>query len=89
MLKRAEKWQDFKYMSQSYLSKLLGYSSPQTISNIERGLMTIPVEKIREYSEALDIPTEDILEAVVDDFRNNLYEKLKKDDMKKTKEEMH
>lgn len=65
----------FKKLSQSDLSKELGFKNAQFISNIERGVCSIPIAKISKLSEALDVHHEVIREAIVQDFALKVYGK--------------
>lgn len=48
-------------LSQGYVSKQLGYSSPQFLSNFERGLCMLPLPKLKK---ALDLYKEDGTELI-------------------------
>lgn len=43
-------------LTQKELAKGLGYSSPQFVSNWERGVSNLPVGKIKQASKLLRIP---------------------------------
>lgn len=58
--------------SQLDLAKKLGYKNGQFISNVERGICTIPFEKIANMSEVLAIPPVYIIEAMGEDFKRNV-----------------
>jgi transcriptional regulator with XRE-family HTH domain len=47
-------------LSQADVAKKLGYSSPQFISNWERGLSDPPVETLRKISDIYNIPLNEI-----------------------------
>lgn len=53
--------------SQEVLSTILGYTNGQFVSNIERGLCSVPTKKAQELCEVLDICPEDLIEAVLAD----------------------
>ena len=61
-----------KRMTQGELSKALGYKNSQFISNVERGLCSIPMRKIDVTAEALGIMPSKIKDAMVTDFKNTL-----------------
>ena len=42
-------------LSQWDLAQTLGYSSPQFVSNIERGISTVPKTKIRTFAARLNV----------------------------------
>lgn len=70
-VKRAE---HEKRYSQNDLSKLLGMKNGQFISNIERGLCSIPIKQITLVSKVLGIERSEVVETMVLDYRNNLQE---------------
>lgn len=64
-----------KKLSQCDLSNAIGFKNAQFISNIERGVCSIPIAKISKLSEALDVHHEVIREAIVQDFAFKVYGK--------------
>lgn len=56
-------------LTQKFLSEKLKLSSPQCISNIERGVAPIPSKHVRKLSKLLDVPPADFFEAYVKDER--------------------
>lgn len=58
--------------SQSDLSKELGYKNGQFISNVERGLCSIPLKMLTKVCEVLDISHEDMKEALMADYEKTL-----------------
>lgn len=61
-----------KRYSQSELSRLLGYKNGQFISNVERGLCSVPKKKLKKLAEILDIDKEVLFTAVLNDDRKTL-----------------
>jgi transcriptional regulator with XRE-family HTH domain len=61
-----------KGISQTQLSKELGYKNGQFISNVERGLCSIPFEKIPTLSKILDVPADKVKEAILSDYSTNI-----------------
>lgn len=59
-------------LSQTDLSKVLNYKNGQYISNVERGLCSLPARTLHKLSAALRVSTEDLVEKMVLDFRENL-----------------
>ncbi len=57
-----------KRYSQSDLSSLLGYKNGQFISNVERGLCSIPLKMLSKVSTILEIQENDLKSALVRDF---------------------
>lgn len=56
-------------MTQGELSKILGYSNPQFISNWERGLSSPPPKIMAKLVDALDINENTILKIIMDEQR--------------------
>lgn len=61
-----------KGYSQSELSHLLGYKNGQFISNVERALCNIPLKMLGKVSEVLDIPSDDLKQAILKDHDKTL-----------------
>ena len=59
-------------LSQSELSHRLGYKNGQFISNVERGLCSIPLKGLGKLSEVLGIDQEKIKEALLKDFQSTV-----------------
>ncbi len=57
-----------KKYSQAELSKLLGYKNGQFISNIERGLCSIPLKNLNQVINILSVPKQELYTAVMQDF---------------------
>ncbi len=55
-------------MSQGDLSKKLGFSNPQFVSNIERSQSTLPPKRMRKFVKATGASLEDFVMAKVFDF---------------------
>lgn len=58
--------------SQSELSHALGYRNGQFISNVERGLCSIPLKGIGNVAEILDINVEEVKAAILKDYEATL-----------------
>ena len=56
-----------KQYSQSELSRLLGYKSGQFISNVERGLCSIPPKVLTKVSQVLNIHPKELKQAILKD----------------------
>lgn len=67
-----------KRMSQADLSILLGYKNGQFISNVERGLCSIPPKIIIRVSEVLEIEPEELKTAILKDYDESLSKFIKK-----------
>lgn len=61
-----------KAYSQSELSELLGYKNGQFISNVERGLCSIPLKMMKKISEVLEVPPEELKGAILKDHEDTL-----------------
>lgn len=51
-------------LSQSYVSEKLGLSSSQFISNIERGIATVPLSTLRKLVRLYSLKTDDVMVVV-------------------------
>lgn len=61
-----------KGYSQSEVSSLLGYRNGQFISNVERGLCSIPMKRMVDLGQILDISKEEIRLAYMKDCEATL-----------------
>lgn len=59
-------------ISQVRLSQELGYKNGQFISNVERGLCSIPLKKVQRVSQALKVPMKVFTEALVSDYKEHI-----------------
>lgn len=57
-----------KNYSQVELSSLLGYKNGQFISNVERGLCSIPLKMLSKVSQILDIPRDTLSSTLLKDY---------------------
>lgn len=64
-------------ISQGDLARSVGFKNGQYISNIERALCGIPVNKIKKISEPLKISEDLIIEAMLLDLGEYLTESLR------------
>lgn len=63
---------DAKGISQTQLSKELGYKNGQFVSNIERGICSIPFEKIPTLSALLGLDPVSVKEAILKDYSTTI-----------------
>ena len=63
-------------MSQSDLARALGFKNGQFISNVERGLCSMPPCKINELSRLIQTPRNEIIDAIVNDHRTTIMRSL-------------
>ncbi len=61
--KMIKKYRKKMGVTQSYLSKRLGFAEPQFVSNWEREMAIIPKAHLLDVSSLLDIPEEDFIKA--------------------------
>ena len=61
-----------KKYSQSELSMTLGYKNGQFISNVERGLCSIPLKMLAKVCVVLDINYDDIKKELLKDFEETI-----------------
>lgn len=64
-------------VSQEFLAKNIEYKNGQFVSNIERGLCSIPEDRIKPMSKILGIHEDILIGAMIEDFRFNIKESLK------------
>lgn len=66
-----------KNLSQGHLAKKLGLTSPQFISNMERGLCGCPVPMAKKLIKLLNIEEKVLKKAIVDDIVEHLNKEWK------------
>lgn len=64
-------------MSQLDVARELGYSSPQFVSNWERGLVSPPLETITTLISLYKIPAGEVVERIMDETRSYLESQLR------------
>ncbi|MCB0391408.1 MAG: helix-turn-helix domain-containing protein [Bdellovibrionales bacterium] len=52
-------------LQQKDVAKALGYTSPQFISNMERGLSLPPLKKIKKLIKLYELPPEEVLKIIM------------------------
>lgn len=72
-------------LSQLDVARVLGYSSPQFVSNWERGLVSPPLETIGVLIDLYKVPANEVIDRIVDETRDYLEANLKTSRRKKTK----
>jgi len=60
-------------LGQEELSQLLGYKNGQFISNVEREKCSVPLKTLSKLINVLEIPKDELIEAVVKDYRETVY----------------
>lgn len=63
-------------LTQSEVAKKLGYSSPQFVSNWERGLANPPVFVLRDLTKMYKVPVDQMFDLIVEDFKQELQREL-------------
>lgn len=66
-----------KGMTQSDLSKILGYETSQFVSLFERGLSKAPIEVLGRLVVVLGLPENDFKELIFKDFQDEVNARLK------------
>lgn len=61
-----------KGITQMSLAKDLGYSSPQFVSNWERGMCSPAFDTLPQVCKILGIPKKEIIEIIIDETRSEL-----------------
>ncbi len=60
-------------LTQSEVARKLGYSSPQFVSNWERGLANPPVFVLRDLTKMYKVPADQMFELLVEDVKADLH----------------
>ncbi len=60
-------------LSQCELNLTVKSNNGQFISNIERGLCSLPAKSVAKIAETLDVPADKIIKAMVKDYNLNVY----------------
>lgn len=63
-------------LSQLDVARVLGYSSPQFVSNWERGLVSPPLETIAVLIDLYKIPSREVIDRIVEETRDYLESSL-------------
>jgi len=69
-----------KGYSQTQLSKTLGYKNGQFISNVERGLCSIPLKGLNKFTQTLNISIGELKYAMLKDYEETLDSYLREHD---------
>lgn len=67
-----KQYRENKKLSQIYVAKSLGYDSGQFISNIERGMCRMPLDKCKKYLSLIDYPYDRYKMLLMDEFDRKL-----------------
>jgi hypothetical protein len=59
-------------ISQTQLSEVIGYRNGQFISNVERGLCSVPLKKLSLICDVLNVPKKVIAEALIKDYQDDI-----------------
>lgn len=65
-----------KKMTQTQLTKKIGYKNAQFISNFENGLTPVPASTLKKIAKVLSIKREDVREALHHDFDKFIMKEL-------------
>lgn len=66
-----------KGLSQRDVSERLGYTSPQFISNFERGLCLLPLKKLRVLADLYEMDRQEVADLLLEAQRSIIYSELK------------
>ena len=64
-------------LSQGAVATKLGYSSPQFISNFERGLCAPPLNKLKTIIDLYDLNSEEVIKIVLGEHEKHIRKALK------------
>ena len=56
-------------ITQSDLARYLGYTTSQLISNFERGLCSLPIDRFSDIAKCLKLNINDLIEEYIEDER--------------------
>lgn len=59
-------------LTQDRLSRGIGYKNGQFISNVERGKCSLPIKCIPKLCETLEVSTDEVIKALLDDYKMRL-----------------
>jgi transcriptional regulator with XRE-family HTH domain len=59
-------------LTQSDVAQKLGYTSPQFISNIERGLCSAPVKHLKDFAKMYNLDTEELIQLLLTEHESIL-----------------
>lgn len=59
-------------LTQSDVAQKLGYTSPQFISNIERGLCSAPVKHLKDFAKMYNLDTEELIRLLLAEHESQL-----------------
>jgi transcriptional regulator with XRE-family HTH domain len=59
-------------LTQSDVAQKLGYTSPQFISNIERGLCSAPVKHLKDFAKMYNVNTEELIQLLLTEHESVL-----------------
>ncbi len=65
-------------LSQHEVSAKLGYTGPQFISNLERGISQLPIYKIPVIAKLYSLPVQDLVDEVISEHTRVLRSKIDK-----------
>ena len=63
-------------LTQSEVATRLGYSSPQFVSNWERGLANPPVFVLKDVTKMYKVPADQMFDLLVEEVKKNLHKEF-------------
>ncbi len=64
-------------LTQRDVAQILGYSTPQFISNVERGRCSFPVEQLPKLKKLFKLSTDQMLDLIMKEEKHWLHKALK------------
>ncbi len=71
-----KKWRENAELSQGDLAKKMGYTSPQIVSNWERGICTVPPKKAALFCKATGAKQKDVITLIMKDTTKRMEQRL-------------
>ncbi|MEN0059669.1 MAG: helix-turn-helix transcriptional regulator [Bdellovibrio sp.] len=65
-------------LSQKEVADKLGYTTPQFVSNWERGMSAPPIEVLKKLSDLYDVPSEEMFSAILQTVVSKVETKMKR-----------
>lgn len=74
--KLLKKAREDKNLTQQDVADLMGYGTPQFVSNIERGISKIPDRSIKKVCELLGLQVEEIVDLLAEQRKQDLMRRV-------------
>jgi transcriptional regulator with XRE-family HTH domain len=63
-------------LSQVEVAKAVGYRNGQFVSNVERGICSIPTKNLKKYCSTVKLNVNDAITAILNDYQETITEEL-------------